>query len=61
MLTIALELWPAIEKYCQNYESELQDDELTLEDWRRLRAIQDFLEPFQIATLYTKGDCATID
>ena len=61
MLAVALELRPAIEKYCQNHESELQDDELTPEDWRRLRAIQDFLEPFQTATLYTEGDCAAID
>ena len=61
MLAVALELRPAIEKYCQNYESELEDDELTPEDWRRLRTIKDFLEPFQSATLYTEGDCAAID
>ena len=46
MLAVALELWLAIEKYCQNHESELEDDELTLEDWRQLRTIKDFLEPF---------------
>ncbi len=39
MLAVALELWPAIKKYCQNHESELQDDELTPEDWRQLCAI----------------------
>jgi hypothetical protein len=61
MLVIALELRPAVEKYCQNHESELEDDELTPEDWRRLRTIKDFLEPFQSATLYTEGDCAAID
>ena len=32
MLVIALELRPAIEKYCQNHELELEDDELTPED-----------------------------
>jgi hypothetical protein len=61
MLVVALELRPAIEKYCQNHESELEDDELTPEDWRRLRTIKDFLEPFQSGTLYTEGDCAAID
>jgi len=61
MLAVALKLWPAIEKYCQNHESELEDDELTPEDWRRLCTIKDFLEPFQSATLYTEGDCAAID
>jgi hypothetical protein len=61
MLAIALELQPAIEKYCQNYKSELEDDKLTPEDWRQLCTIKDFLEPFQLATLYTKGDCAAID
>ena len=61
MLAVALELWLAIEKYCQNYKSELEDDELTLEDWRQLCIIKDFLEPFQSATLYTEGDCAAID
>ena len=61
MLVVALELRPAIKKYCQNHESELEDDELTPEDQRRLRTIKDFLEPFQLATLYTEGDCAVID
>jgi hypothetical protein len=32
MLIIALELWLAIEKYCQNYESELEDNKLTPKD-----------------------------
>ena len=32
MLVIALELRLAIERYCQNYELELEDNELTLED-----------------------------
>jgi len=61
MLLVALALRAAIEKYCQNHESELEDDELTPEDWRRLRTIKDFLEPFESATLYTEGDSAAID
>jgi hypothetical protein len=46
MLVIALELRPAVEKYFQNYESDLKDDELSNTDWRRLRTITEFLEPF---------------
>jgi hypothetical protein len=61
MLLIALDRRTALEKYCQQNEEYLEDDELTPEDWRRLRTINDFLEPFQTATLYTEGDCAAID
>jgi hypothetical protein len=61
MLLVALELRAAVEKYCQIHESDLKDDELTPEDWRRLRTIKEFLEPFHSATLYTEGDSAAID
>jgi hypothetical protein len=61
MLTVALTLRSAVDEYCQNYESDLEDDELTPEDWRRLRTIEEFLEPFHDATLYAEGDCAAID
>jgi hypothetical protein len=61
MLTVALTLRSAIDEYCRNYELDLEDDELTPEDWRRLRTIEEFLEPFYDATLYTEGDCAAID
>jgi len=61
MLLIALTLRAAIEKYCQNHKSDLEDDKLTPEDWRRLCTIKEFLEPFNQATLYTEGDSAAID
>lgn len=61
MLLIALELRPAVEQYFQNHESDLEDDELSNADWRRLRTIKEFLEPFSQATLYTEGDSAAID
>jgi hypothetical protein len=32
MLTVALTLRLAVDEYCQNYKSDLKDDELTLED-----------------------------
>jgi hypothetical protein len=46
MLLVALDRRGAIERYCQCHEDDLEDDELTPEDWRRLRTINDFLEPF---------------
>jgi hypothetical protein len=61
MLLIALELRAAIEAYFQNHESDLEDDELTSVDWKWLRTIKEFLEPFSQATLYTEGDSAAID
>ena len=61
MLLVAIALRAAIEKYCQNHESDLEEDELTPEDWRWLRTIKEFLEPFNWATLYTEGDSAAID
>ena len=61
MLVIALELRLAVEKYFQNHELDLEDDELSNADWRQLRTIMEFLEPFSQATLYTKGDIAAID
>jgi hypothetical protein len=61
MLVIALELRPAVEKYFQNHKLDLEDDELSNADWRRLCTIMEFLEPFSQATLYTEGDFAAID
>ncbi len=59
MLVVALEKRAAIDEYIQNHN--LDDDELTLQDWKRLRTIKEFLEPFSRATLFTKGDSAAID
>jgi hypothetical protein len=56
-----LEKRAAIDEYIQNHESNLEDDELTPQDWKRLRTIKEFLEPFNRATLYTEGDSAAID
>ena len=61
MLVIALELRLVVEKYFQNHELDLEDDELSNTDWRRLRTIIKFLEPFSQATLYTKGDFIAIN
>ena len=61
MLTVALTLRSVIDEYCRNNKLDLEDDELTLEDQRQLRTIKEFLEPFHDTTLYTEGDCATIN
>ena len=61
MLVIALELRLVVEKHFQNHELDLEDDELSNIDWRRLCMIIEFLEPFSQATLYTKGDSIAID
>jgi hypothetical protein len=53
MLVVLLSLRDAIEKYCQRYEDELEEDALS---WKKLRTIKDFLSPFSRATLYTEGD-----
>ena len=61
MLNVALAKRSGIERYCQNHETALQKDELSPDDWRRLRTIEEFLEPFYLATLFTEGHLATID
>jgi hypothetical protein len=54
-------LRPAIEKYCIDYEDELEEDILSFQDWKKLRTIKDFLAPFSRATLFTEGDSTSID
>ena len=61
MLVVLLNLRPAVEKYCQDHEEELEDDILTTKDWKKLRTIKDFLAPFSRATLFTKGDSTSLD
>jgi hypothetical protein len=61
MLVVLLNLRPAVEKYCQDHEEELEDDILTPKDWKKLRTIKDFLTPFSQATLFTKGDSTSLD
>jgi len=61
MLIVLLNLRPAIEKYCQEFEEELEDDILSYDDWKKLRTIKDILQPFSRATLYAEGDSPSID
>jgi hypothetical protein len=55
MLRILLDLRPAVERYYQNHEEELEEDILTSKDWKKLRTIKEFLEPFARVTLAAKG------
>jgi hypothetical protein len=61
MLVVLLNLRPAVEKYCQDYEEELEEDILSFLDWKKLHTIKEFLSAFSRATLFTKGDSLSID
>jgi len=61
MLIIALEKAAAIDTYAKTHLAVLEADYLTPSDWKRLRTIKDFLQPFYRATLKTQGDNATLD
>ena len=61
MLLILFELKGIMKKYYKNYESELEKDLLSYQDWKKLYTIKDFLAPFSQATLATKGDSISID
>ena len=61
MLVVLLNLRPAVEKYYQDHEEELEDDILTLKDQKKLCTIKDFLAPFSRATLFTKGDSTSLN
>ena len=61
MLLILLELKGMVEKYCEDYESELEEDLLSHQDWKKLCTIKDFLAPFSQATFAIEGDSVSID
>ena len=47
--------------YCEKYKSELKEDFLSREDWKKLGMIKDFLILFSRAILVTEGDGVSID
>jgi hypothetical protein len=61
MLLILLNLRPAVEKYCSDYEDEFEEDILNFVDWKKLRTIKDFLASFTRAILAAEGDSISID
>ena len=56
MLEVLLKEKAHIDKYCEDFEYELRKDLLDLADWKKLRTINDFLQPFASGTLFTEGD-----
>jgi hypothetical protein len=61
MLEVLLKLEPCVVKYCIDHGEELEDDILTYQEWKKLRTIKEFLQPFYRATLFTEGDSTSID
>ena len=61
MLQVLLEQKAHVDKFCEDFERELQKDLLDLADWKKLRMINDFLQLFSRATLFTEGDEVSID
>jgi hypothetical protein len=61
MIRVALDHEGAVDSYTKaNYES-LEAEFLEPDDWKNLRRICAFLQPFNESTLKTQGDQATID
>jgi hypothetical protein len=50
-----------INKYYKNFERELQKDLLNFTDWKKLRTINNFLQPFFKAILFIEGDEISIN
>ena len=61
MLLVLLKLREKVEKYCQDYKSEVEEDILSFIDQKKLCMIKDFLAPFLQATLFTKRDSVSIN
>jgi nitric oxide reductase activation protein len=56
MLEVLLKEKAHVDKYCEDFEHELRKDLLDLADWKKLRTINDFLQPFASGTLFTEGN-----
>jgi hAT family C-terminal dimerisation region len=61
MIDIALQKEPAIDNYVKANFKSLEKDHLSPQDWRTLRTISSFLQPFNRATLEAQGDRVTLD
>jgi hypothetical protein len=60
-LVVANKLASSIDTYTKNHFGDLSEDYLSPNDWKRLRMIMNFLQPFYRATLETQGHQATLD
>ena len=62
MILVALNLKDVITKYQEQYVEEFnKEDILNAADWRALKNIRDFLQPFQRVIKKTEGDKATLN
>ena len=61
MLSTALNKESAINKHVKASFKALKKDYLSPHDWKVLRTINSFLQPFNRATLETQGDRVTLD
>ncbi len=61
MLSVALENESAIDNYVKANLKSLEKDYLSPQDWKLLRTINSFLQPFHRATLESQGDRVTLD
>ena len=61
MLVVADKHASPIDAYAKSYFDELSKDYLTPLDWKKLRTIMAFLQPFHRATLETQGHRATLE
>jgi hAT family C-terminal dimerisation region len=61
MVDIALQKESAIDNYIKANFKSLEKDHLSPQDWKTLRTIYSFLQPFNRATLEAQGDHITLD
>ena len=56
LLEVLLKEKAYIDKYYKRFKHKLSKDLLDLANWKKLRTIDVFLQPFASGTLFTKGD-----
>jgi hypothetical protein len=60
MLSVALDKESAVDSYIKLWAADLQDDELSLQDWQQLRTTYLNLQPFYEATITNEGYISSI-
>jgi hypothetical protein len=61
ILQVLLEQKAHVDKYCEDFERELQKNLLNFADWKKFRTINNFLQPFFRATFFIERDEISID
>ena len=55
MVTVAVEKQEAVDTYQVKFRTELKGHTLSADDWKKLKAVSEFLQNFKEATLRTEG------